>query len=373
MKYLKKIANIIKKFFKGIIHKLKTNIPFAISLSIFVVSAVVFFSLLINDSIQAKKMNSANSGFLDAIQNAELSKTPTAPAEGTPTVLPGSPTPENSKDPTPDTTKGPAPEVTNGAAQGPTDTVAPTPTNTPSPMPTKTPTPTPSPVMTAGGQAAYEKNNDYVGWLEILGKYNGGLSEKNRVNHPVFQTFDDPATPFEPANEETNEGWYYLYRDAKGEKNKFGSLFVDERCSIGTGSAENNYENGIAPSSNIIIYGHNVINYLMFGALKQYWKDKSFYKAHNKFSFTTCYEYREYEIISYYEDVIPQDDTFYFGSFVNCHSEQEFDKWYKFITEKSYRKTGVTAEYGDEFVTLVTCATADSSPRRTVVVGKRIK
>lgn len=343
MNFFKKIVKKLAGLFKGLLLKCKTNIPFTISLTVFAVSFIVFVALVLRDVVQINRIGSINSNYKDIIQNAELSKKPT-----------------------------------------PTDTVTPSPTDAPvytpdpsaTPTPTFTPTPTPSPTpaMTAGGLAAYEKNHDYVGWLEIPGEYDAGDSRNNRVDHPVFQTFDDPATPYDPNNDDSNEAWYYLYRDPEGNPNRFGSLFVDDRCTIGTGTAETNYEHGVKPSANIIIYGHNYVRFVMFGSLKQYWTKNDFYDGHKIIKFTTCYEDREYEVISYYEDRIPEDDTFYYASFVNCYTQEDFDTWYKFIKDRSVRNTGVTAEFGDEFITLVTCATAETeNPRRTVVVAKRTK
>ncbi len=353
MLFLKKTG----EFFKRLIKQYKTNPLFAVFFTVFLISFVVFVVLFARDFINDRRMRKANSDFYEHIHNAELSSTPSVGSDTHSTPQPVTPGADTSL--TPSVVPEMSPELT----------LSPTPSSSPSP----TPTPSPSPAMTAGGLAGIEKNKDYVGWLELLGSYHGGLSETNRINYPVFQTFDDLSTPFDPKKPETNEAWFYLDHDANGKPNRNGSLFVEELCEVGKGTAENNYENGVKPSDNIIIFGHNIVNYKLFGALKQFWTSKTFIEEHHSFSFTTCYEYREYEIISYFEDRVPDDDTYYFASFINCGSQEEFDKWYAFIKDKSVKKLDVTAEYGDEFVTLVTCATADNSPRRTVVIGKRIK
>ncbi len=356
MSLLKKIGDT----FKRLIKQYKTNPLFAVFFTVFLVALVAFVVIFTNDLVQDRRMRKANSDFYDHIHNAELSTTPvtTRKTESTPEpTLPHENTAELSATP----------------IATPEPTLSPSPTSSPSPTLSPTPSPSPSPAMTAGGLAAIEKNKDYVGWLELLGPYHGGNSEKNRINYPVFQTFDNPDTPYDANKPETNEGWFYLNHDANGKPNKYGSLFIDDRCQVGVGTSDNNYANGVKPSSNIIIFGHNIVNYIMFGALKQFWTSDTFIEEHHSFSFTTCYEYREYEIIAYFEDKVPEDNTYYFGSFVNCKTQDDFDKWYSFIKKKSKKKLDVTAEFGDEFVTLVTCATADSSPRRTVVVGKRIK
>ena len=53
-------------------------------------------------------------------------------------------------------------------------------------------------------------------------------------------------------------------------------------------------------------------------------------------------------------------------------TQEEFDNWYENIKAMSLYDTGVTAEYGDEFITL-SCCSYQVEDGRFVVVGKRIK
>ena len=67
-----------------------------------------------------------------------------------------------------------------------------------------------------------------------------------------------------------------------------------------------------------------------------------------------------------------QTDVFKYYQFINADTEEEFNDFYSNIKKMSMYDTGVDAEYGDEFITLVTCA-YHVDKGRLVVVGKRIK
>ena len=95
-----------------------------------------------------------------------------------------------------------------------------------------------------------EENEDIVGWIEI---------EDTNISYPVLQGKD-------------NE--YYLNHNYKKEKSQKGSIFLDA-----------DYDWSI-PSNNLIIYGHNIVNDLMFKDLLKY-ANEEFYKEHPVIRFTT--------------------------------------------------------------------------------------
>ncbi|MCR5591406.1 MAG: class B sortase [Lachnospiraceae bacterium] len=67
-----------------------------------------------------------------------------------------------------------------------------------------------------------------------------------------------------------------------------------------------------------------------------------------------------------------QTDVFKYYKFFNAENEEEFNDFYNNIKALSMYDTGVDASYGDEFITLSTCA-YHVEDGRFVVVGKRIK
>jgi sortase B len=111
----------------------------------------------------------------------------------------------------------------------------------------------------------------------------------------------------------------------------------------------------------------------MFADLEKY-DNKEYGEAHSRICFDSLYEKREYELISaFYSKVLNKGQTgFRYYAFFNADSEQEFNEFYKNIKELSIYDTGVTAEYGDEFLTLSTCA-YHTNNGRFVVIAKRVK
>ncbi len=170
--------------------------------------------------------------------------------------------------------------------------------------------------------ALYEKNHDMIGWLEIAG---------TGINYPVM---------FTPA-----DGDFYIDKDFEGQQTVSGSLFADGRSSFKP------------VSDNIIIYGHNMKNGAMFGALTEY-RDKAFFNTHRIIRFDTVHEPVEYEVIAvFYSRVYKKSENiFKFYNFIETVNEQDFDDFISKIKSMSIYETGVTAVYGDTLITLVTCA-----------------
>lgn len=181
-----------------------------------------------------------------------------------------------------------------------------------------------------------QENSDIVGWIEIDG---------TNINYPILQTTDND---------------YYLNHNYKKEKASTGSLFLDKDFDLVNGS------------SNYLIYGHRNKQGLMFEDLMKY-TDEEFYKEHTKIRFTTATEDTEYEIISvfksrvYYKD---EKNVFRYYYFVNAETEEEYKNYVSSAKEVSIYDTGVTAEYGEQLLTLSTCEYSQEDGR-FVVVAKR--
>ena len=197
----------------------------------------------------------------------------------------------------------------------------------------------------------YTLNEDSAGWIKIDGTV---------IDYPVMQT---------PADEQ-----YYLNRDFDGKYSAYGCIIADTDSVIGSGTAAEDYTDGTRPSTNIILHGHNMKNGTMFGGLDRY-RDQSYEKSHPIIKFSSLYEDREYEICSVFLSQVykkNQTDVFKYYQFFNAESEDEFNDFYENIKKLAMYDTGVTASYGDEFITLSVCAYHVDNGR-LVVVGKRIK
>ena len=188
--------------------------------------------------------------------------------------------------------------------------------------------------------ALYEQNHDLIGWLTI---------DSTKIDYPVMYT---------PSDEE-----YYINRDFGGKSSSSGTLFAN---------SENTFEPDGIMSDNVIIYGHNMKNGTMFGALMDY-KDESFYKEHTVIRFDTIYEQAEYEIIAVFFSQVynKNDDVFKFYNFINAEDESDFNTYVDNIRHLSIYNCAAAAVYGDELITLVTCAYHVENGR-FVVVAKKI-
>ncbi len=195
----------------------------------------------------------------------------------------------------------------------------------------------------------YDLNPDIIGWLYIEG---------TRIDYPVMQTPSDPQ--------------HYLRRDFYGASNTNGCLFADPASRVGTGKLSYSYEEGTAPGTNLMIYGHHMRSKEMFGELDLY-ATKAYGDAHPIICFDSLYEHREYQLLAVFRSEIyhVDDDVFKYYQFFQAATEEEFQNFYQNVKQLSLYDTGVTAQFGDELITLTTCDSF-SEYGRFVVVGKRI-
>lgn len=103
-----------------------------------------------------------------------------------------------------------------------------------------------------------KKNKDCIGYVQIPG---------TTISYPVMQTKDNPD--------------FYLNHDFNKNYSFYGTPYLSAYCDL-------------KKSDNLIIYGHNINDGKMFGALEQY-KNKDFFDRHRKIFFTTDRR-RKYEV-----------------------------------------------------------------------------
>ena len=181
------------------------------------------------------------------------------------------------------------------------------------------------------------QNADIVGWLEI---------ENTNINYPVLQGTDNS---------------YYMTHNYKKEKSKNGSIFLN---------ADYNWN---IPSNNLLIYGHNLGNGMMFQELLKYEKE-SFYQEHPIIRFTTAEEDAEYEIISVFKSRVyykSEKNVFRYYYFINSKSEEKYDEFVKNAKNASLYPIDATANYGDQLITLSTCSYYVEDGRFAVVGRKK--
>ncbi len=180
----------------------------------------------------------------------------------------------------------------------------------------------------------YNENQDLAGWLTIEG---------TDIDYPVMQCEDDD---------------FYLSHNFYRETDKYGCLYVKSMADLNT------------PGTNFIIYGHNMKDGSMFGGLDQY-QNEDFYQEHTHIFFDTLYEERIYEVMAVFSfQLYREEQSFQYYKFYQADTEAEFMDFYENIHRLALYDTGVTASFGDTFLTLSTCADKGVD-RRFVVVAKR--
>ena len=184
---------------------------------------------------------------------------------------------------------------------------------------------------------AFASNEDIVAWLQI---------PDTNVDYPVVWTPEDEN--------------YYLYRDIQGNEDKNGCLLLDT-------------DSAVSPlTTNLIIHGHNMRSGAMFGKLTDY-ENFDFYENHKYMTLYTEECQRNYEVIAVFRSQVykKSDTVFKFYKFFRADTQEEFDNFYHNIKDLSLYDTGVTAQFGDHFLTLSTCV-YHVEQGRFVVVAKEL-
>lgn len=181
------------------------------------------------------------------------------------------------------------------------------------------------------------KNKRLIGWVKI---------DDTNIDYPVMQTTD-------------NE--YYLTHNLNQEYDKNGSIFMDKDCDV------------LKPSTNFILYGHHMKSGSMFGNLDLYSR-QSYYEEHPYIQFDTIYEKGLYQVMYVFRSKVYSEEeiVFKYYQFIDAFSEQEFDSYMNEMAAMSLYDTGVTAQYGDQLLTLSTCDYQEKDGR-FVVVAKKVE
>lgn len=183
----------------------------------------------------------------------------------------------------------------------------------------------------------YEQNPDTIGYIRIDG---------TKLDYPVMLTPDDQEK--------------YIHMNFKGNYEYVGLPFINVNC-------------GFEPETmNQIIYGHNMRNGTGFREIMNY-EQEDYWKKHPTIYFSTLYEEREYEVVAaFYDKVYKKTDTnFKFYKFFDPQTEEEYNEGITYFKEHAEYDTGITPEFGDKLITLVTCA-YHTENGRFVVVARQV-
>ncbi|MEG2124822.1 MAG: Ig-like domain-containing protein [Hydrogenoanaerobacterium sp.] len=190
----------------------------------------------------------------------------------------------------------------------------------------------------------YTQNPDVRGWVKI---------DDTQVNYPVMQT-------------ENNTD--YDRTDFEKKKNNHGIPFADYRVNLKK------------PSTNTIIYGHNMTDGQMFGELLNY-KNLSYYKKHPLISFDSVYSEGQYKIAGI---VVckANDDEFLYHNFIDSDknsAKMNMEQFVAKMRERSLINTTVDIKPTDKLITLSTCDYSFKDPvtneriARFIVIGRKVR
>lgn len=180
-------------------------------------------------------------------------------------------------------------------------------------------------------QALYDQNEDFVGWIHIEG---------TAIDYPVMQSIGNPD--------------FYLKHGFDKSYSDYGVPYLDEACATGL-------------SNNLVIYGHNMKNGTMFHDLLKY-SATGYWEEHPIIRFDTLSQLNEYQVVLAFR-FDTNNETFRYNEYVDMN-EETFAEFMENCNARKLYDTGVTAEYGDELITLSTCEYTYENGRFVVVAKK---
>lgn len=200
-------------------------------------------------------------------------------------------------------------------------------------------------------------NKDIVGWITI-------------GNTDVFYPFVlDPGIVEEGNQYYGGEAYtsneYYLDHDLDGSYLRCGTLFAD--CMDSYNGVESDH------SSNIVIYGHNMANNTMFGSIRRYRENSSFYETAPFVELSSNYGDEDYVIFTYLITSGTYDATdFHYWNMEDLDKKEDFDFYIESCRKRQMIDTGIDVQHGDKLLTLSTCyANEDNS--RFIVVARKLR
>lgn len=196
-------------------------------------------------------------------------------------------------------------------------------------------------------------NPEYVGFIKL----------------PTIGGDDVFALPIVKAGDNSK----YLNTSFTGSESRAGTLFMDYRNHFD--EVDSKHHLAVKNSDNIVIYGHNMADDSMFGALKYYYRNADYYANHPTIYLESRYEVYTYKIFSaFILDAYDKTETKF-----DCWNNIDFadeKSFYKFVNEakrRTIRTNDVDVKYGDQILTLSTCNTLLGDNGRLIVMARKVR
>ena len=184
------------------------------------------------------------------------------------------------------------------------------------------------------------KNKRLIGWVKI---------DDTNIDYPVMQTTD-------------NE--YYLDHGFDGQEFRAGTVFMD--CTDSFGAYPDQW------SENIVLYGHNMADNTMFGSLRQYRQNPSYYKEAPFITFSSNYADYTYVMVGLIITSGNADSDFKYWQMEELDDKTTFDSFMGSVNAKNMIDNPIDVQYGDSLLTLSTCY-SDEDNSRFVIVARRLR
>lgn len=183
-----------------------------------------------------------------------------------------------------------------------------------------------------------EINSDIKGWIYI---------PYTSIDYPVLQSSKDDPT-------------YYLYRDYNKNSNRYGSIFMDSNCDLGS-----------YPKS-IVIHGHHMNDGSMFANVLRY-SNLEFYKSNPVITFDTIYEIGKWKIISIFKtNTLSSQGKIFEYLKTGFSSTADFLDYIYNVRIRSIINTPVDVTDDDRIIILSTCS-YELKDFRTVIVARKVR
>lgn len=186
------------------------------------------------------------------------------------------------------------------------------------------------------------------------------------INPDIIGKLTIPNTNIETyVMKSSGANYYYLNRDFYGKGSRYGQVFVDNRCTV---SAQGN-------SKNILIYGHNTHDGLMFNQLEKYMTVEGYCSA-PVIEFETLYGSAQYKIFAVMiTNSTPDADNGQLFDYLHYDfsSDEEFAELMSQVYARSMIHTGVDLTVNDEVITLYTCYQTVFRGGRLVVFARKLR
>ena len=199
---------------------------------------------------------------------------------------------------------------------------------------------TPNGMKSGMSKSMRQYNSDSVGWIKIEG---------TKVDNPLVQCEDNA---------------FYLDTGFNHKPYRAGTVFMDYRNLFGFGQ-----ENW---SDNIILYGHNMANNEMFGSLRRYRQDLTYYQTHQFIDLYSNFEHATYVICALPITYGGADADWRYWDMEEFKDEEQFNTYMKYAKDQSVTKIDVDVKYGDKLLTLSTCY-SDADNSRFLVIARKLR